>query len=192
MAFRLGRVLTPLLMLAACPLPALAEEAPQGFQAAEGAALRHDGSGYMFPRQVGAFTRSSEWSRDPTGEYVAIRYDRASAGGEPVVLYLALVHIGEMKAHEHYAAIKPQAQRFFSAITLKSEGPVKNPRVGTAAFRGTFTGERGGKPWEFSLTTVELGQWAGRLTAAYPAAQAQDAVRAIDDFIAAFPKKPAK
>lgn len=193
MAFRLGKVLTPLLMLCACPIPATAQDVPPGFHLARDAsALVHEGSGYTFPSIVGEFTRTDEWSRDPTGEYVAIRYDHSPAQGEPVILHIALVHIGEMNAHEHYAAIKPQAQRFFSAITLKSEGPVKNPRVGKAAFRGTFSGERAGKPWEFSLTTVELGDWAGRLTAAYPASQAKAATSAIDEFIAAFPKTPAK
>ncbi|MDX3911604.1 MAG: hypothetical protein QHC67_17610 [Sphingobium sp.] len=189
MVSRFGKVLAPLFMLMSCPIPADAQEIPTGFHlAGDGDTLIHEGSGYTFPSHVGDFIRTDEWSRDPTGEYIAIRYDQSSSRGEPVVAYLAVVHIGEMSAHEHYAAIKPQAQRFFSAIELESEGPVKNPRVGKAAFRGTFRGERKGMPWEFSLTTVELGEWAGRLTAAYPATQAKPATEAIDNFIAAFPK----
>src|SRR5690606_20888077 len=49
---------------------------------------------------------------------------------------------------------------------------------------GTFSGLRDGQPWHFSLTTVDYGYWSGRMTAAYPESQADEAEKHLDALLA--------
>jgi hypothetical protein len=101
-------------------------------------------------------------------------------------------HARRSTAAEHYAAMKPQAQRYFSAVSVLSEKASRPRADAAAAFRGTFSGSRNGAPWEFSLTTIDFGSWGARVVTAYPKAVASQARSALDGFIAAFPGKPSR
>ena len=181
---RLWAIVVAVALTGAAPVP----DVPAGFQLArDGATLVHEGSGFRFPRKVGHFTRSAETSHDPDGQYVEIHYSYTPAGQHAVEIRMSLVYIEGMTAAEHYAAMAPQAQRYFSGIVPVSQGPVTVRRDGAPAYRGIFTGGREGVPWEFSLTTIELGGWDGRVVTAYTVAEAQEARTALDGFVAAFP-----
>lgn len=195
MAFRKMTLAAAAAAAVATLQPAFASggKAPDGFKlSADGTTLAHELSGFTFPKQVGHFTRSGETSFDPSGQYIAVHYEYAPRAGEPVLLRISLVNIEGMTAAEHYAAMKPQAQRYFSAVSVLSEGPTRSSQDAVPAYRGTFSGSRTGTPWEFSLTTLDFGNWGARVVTAYPKAVASKARPALDGFIAAFPGKPAK
>ncbi|WP_255245781.1 hypothetical protein [Sphingobium sp. D43FB] len=162
-------------------------EIPDGFILAQGGTtLVHVASGLRFPAEFAGFKRLRERAFDPSGEYIAIGYDRPlGSGSDRIVVRIAVVHIDDMSAHDHFAIMRQRTMSHFSAPTLLSEGPTKiptQPRLN--AYRGTFSGLRDGQPWHFSLTTVDYGYWSGRMTAAYPESQAAEAEKHLGTLLA--------
>ncbi|MFK4874560.1 hypothetical protein [Novosphingobium sp. ZW T3_23] len=161
-----------------------AGEVPEGFTLdRDGTTLIHTASGLRFPAEFEGFKRLKERTFDPSGEYVAIGYDRPLGAGSDaassknrIVVRMAIVHIDEMPARDHYMIMRQAAMAHFAAPSIVSEGPARiptNPRLD--AYRGTFSGYSDNQPWLFSLTTVNYGYWSGRMTAAYPKAQSAEA-----------------
>lgn len=172
-------------------------EIPHGFVlAADETTLVHAASGLRFPAEFAGFTRLRERAFDPGGEYIAVGYDRPlGTGSDRIVVRIAVVHIEDMSAHDHYEIMRQSTMSHFSAPTLLSQGPTKIPNQRRLdAYRGTFTGMRDDQPWNFSLTTVNYGYWSGRMTAAYPASQAAEAQKQLGTLLAAIrlqqPKPP--
>lgn len=166
---------------------AASAEIPDGFALApDGTTLVHLASGLRFPAEFAGFKRLHERAFDPSGEYVAIGYDRPLGTGEDrIVVRIAIVHIDKMSARDHFSIMRQRSMSFFSAPTLLSEGPTKIPtQPRLEAYRGTFTGMRDGQPWHFSLTTVDYGYWSGRMTAAYPESRAAEAERHLSTLLA--------
>ncbi|WP_395397147.1 hypothetical protein WBP07_31230 [Novosphingobium sp. BL-8A] len=153
-------------------------EVPEGFSfAPDGTTLIHVASGLRFPARFKGFTRLKEQATDPSGQYVAISYDHPLKGGKDHLLVrFAVVQIEDMSARDHYVIMRQAAMSHFSAPSVAAEGPVKIPNNPSLdAYRGTFNGFRDNQPWRFSLTTVNYGRWSGRMTAAYPQADAAEA-----------------
>ncbi|WP_454890463.1 hypothetical protein [Sphingopyxis chilensis] len=172
-------------------------EIPDGFVlAADETTLVHAASGLRFPAEFAGFTRLRERAFDPGGEYIAVGYDRPlGTGSDRIVVRIAVVHIEDMSAHDHYEIMRQSTMSHFSAPTLLSQGPTKIPNQRRLdAYRGTFTGMRDNQPWHFSLTTVNYGYWSGRMTAAYPESQAAEAQKQLGTLLAAIrlqqPKPP--
>jgi hypothetical protein len=172
----------------AAPGASISVAVPAGFALdADGSTLVHMTSGFRFPGQVGGFTRLDEHASDPSGEYVAIGYERRLAKVDPIVVRIALVHIVGMTAADHYTIMKPVAMSYFSAVSVLSEGSFSVPAQPDApAYRGIFTGAREGRPWRFSLTTVDFGYWGARLVSAYPASRSSEAERDLGPLLSAF------
>jgi hypothetical protein len=153
-------------------------EIPEGFTLApDGTTLIHTASGLHFPAEFDGFQRLSEKTYDPSGEYIAIGYDRPlDSGKDHLVVRMAIVHIDQMSARDHYMIMRQAAMSHFAAPSIASEGPAKIPtNRRLEAFRGTFSGYRENQPWLFSLTTVNYGYWSGRMTAAFPQKDAAEA-----------------
>ena len=160
------------------PVAAAPSEIPEGFTlAADGTTLVHTASGLHFPAEFEGFKRLNEKTFDPSGEYVAIGYDRPlGTGKDHIVVRMAIVHIDQMSARDHYMIMRQAAMAHFAAPSIASEGPAKIPTNRKLdAYRGTFSGYRDNQPWLFSLTTVNYGYWSGRMTAAFPQAQSAEA-----------------
>lgn len=164
--------------VAQVPLAASSSETPEGFTLEpDGTTLRHDASGLRFPAMFDGFQRSSEKTYDLSGEYVAIGYERPlGSGKDRIVVRLAVVHIDDMPARDHYMIMRQAAMAHFAAPSIVSEGRARIPNNRRLdAYRGTFSGYRDNQPWLFSLTTVNYGYWSGRMTAAFPASQSAEA-----------------
>ncbi|MGH6745408.1 hypothetical protein [Novosphingobium sp.] len=153
-------------------------DVPEGFTlAADGTTLVHTASGLRFPAEFQGFKRLSEKAYDPSGEYVAIGYDRQiGSGSDKIAVRMAILHIDDMSARDHYMIMRQAAMAHFAAPAIVSEGPTKIPTNRKLdAYRGTFSGYRDNQPWLFSLTTVNYGYWSGRMTAAFPKSQSAEA-----------------
>lgn len=161
-------------------------EVPLGFTP-DGDVLIHTASGFRFPAQVAGFTRMKEGGSDPSGEYIAIGYERQLGRDDKIIVRIAIVHLVDMTAAEHYIIMKPVAMSHFFAASVVSETTFSiEGQPDIPGYRGVFAGERDGNPWRFSLTTVDFGYWDGRLASAYPAERACDAESALDGLLAAF------
>lgn len=166
---------------------AAATTVPDGFALApDGTTLVHVASGLRFPAEFEGYTRLRERAFDPGGEYIAIGYDRPlGTGRDRIVVRMAVVHIDKMPARDHYLIMRQATMSHFAAPTIVSEGPATIPtNRRLQAYRGTFTGYRDGKPWRFSLTTVNYGYWSGRMTAAYPESEAAEAEKYLGVLLA--------
>lgn len=176
--------------LASTPAPTATTataEIPDGFVLApDTTTLVHLASGLRFPAEFAGFKRLRERAFDPSGEYIAVGYDRPlGSGADRIVVRIAVVHIDDMSAHDHFSIMRQRTMSHFSAPTLLSEGPTRIPnRPRLDAYRGMFSGLRDGEPWHFSLTTVDYGYWSGRMTAAYPESQAGEAEKHLDTLLA--------
>lgn len=161
-------------------------EVPEGFKlASDGTTLVHIASGLRFPATFKGFTRLKEKAFDPSGEYVAIGYDHPLSGNDHLIVRIAVVHIDQMSARDHYTIMRQAAMSHFSAASVLSEGPTVVPtNPSLDAYRGIFSGFRDGVPWRFSLTTANYGYWSGRLTAAYPERDATQAEQSLDALLA--------
>ncbi|GLI98215.1 hypothetical protein [Sphingobium sp. BS19] len=169
---------------AAQSAPAAAEAtAPAGFRLDSDGTLVHVGSGARFPHVLAGFTRVAEQGYDPSGQYVSVEY-RSPVHGSTIVARISLVHIEQMSAKEHYTIMKWLARSYFDESTPLSEGPVVLPDMPKdAVWRGRFRGSREGVPFEFSLTTVDLGYWGARVATAYPEADQGEAEQRLDTLI---------
>ena len=170
--------------------PAMAAEAqslPDGYDLDEyGSALVHRESGFAFPAEMSGFKRTNSHEKDFSGDYVQIGYDR-KIGDDIIAVRIAVVHLADLTAKDHYEIMKPIAMSYFSSTSVVSEGdyPIFK-KSGIPAYQGIFSGLQENKPWHFSLTTIDYGYWDARLVAAYPEKIDAKAQKAIHDLVAAF------
>src|SRR3546814_18849452 len=89
---------------------------------------RHVASGLRFPAEFAGYTRLRERAFDPGGEYIAVGYDRPlGTGSDRIVVRIAVVHLEDMSAHDHFEIMRQSTMSHFSAPTLLSPGPTKIP-----------------------------------------------------------------
>jgi len=104
-----------------------------------------------------------------------------------IEIRIAIVHLEELKAEDHYKIIRPDVMSHYSGATIVSEGDYfVSGRPDIAAYQGIFDGDKDGVPWHFSLTALDYGYWDARLTASYPQEIDATAQEAIMELIAAF------
>lgn len=161
----------------------VAAVAPTGFHLDGHGDLVHDASGARFPQRFAGFVRTGEASGDPSGEAVMIEY-RFPSEAEVIGARIAIVHIEQMSAADHYAIMRPMARAYFSDIHPLSEGPVNIPGAPNGSvWRGSFQGTRDKVPYEFNLTTVDLGYWSARVATAYPRSGRSEAILRLNALI---------
>ncbi|RYG03399.1 MAG: hypothetical protein EON94_04005 [Caulobacteraceae bacterium] len=157
---------------------------PAGFELKGTDTYVHRASGTEFPMLVVGFTRDRARPFDIAGKDVAVSY-RQEIGGHPVIARIAMIQIVDLTPKEHYLGMKSLVGSYykgmsFTAIQPQGEGPFtpKGMNVGSG-YQGRFKAMQGDTPYELSLSTVKLGAWDVRLTAAYPAAAATEARKNI-------------
>jgi hypothetical protein len=165
-------------------VPAAAQTAranpiPSGFAVERGGDLVHKMTGTRFPASAEGFTRIASMALDATGKYPLVIYERGT-GPDRAIARIAMVQIDDMSALEHFAAMAPTVSNEFRDLRLTQvkpleSGPLTLPGVAPRnAWQGHFSARRGGQRYMLSLSTLDMGHWAGRVTAAYPAAEAAD------------------
>lgn len=153
---------------------------PTGFAVKDRDTLVHMASGTEFPLRVAGFTRVVTRPIDLVGHDVVIAY-RQMIARQPVEAKIALVQIVEMTPQEHYLGMKSMVGQYFQGLSftdiqLESEGPFTPPGMPEGSgYQGRFKASQKGTPYELSLSTVKLGKWDVRLTAAYPSSSATEA-----------------
>jgi len=146
----------------------------------------HKESGFVFPASVAGFRRECEMTTDFSGNNFEIGYLREFDDHE-IEIRIAIVHLEELKAEDHYKIIRPDVMSHYSGATIVSEGDYfVSGRPDIAAYQGIFDGDKDGVPWHFSLTALDYGYWDARLTASYPQEIDATAQEAIMELIAAF------
>lgn len=152
-------------------------DVPAGFRIAKDDTIVHKASRTQFPLHLAGFTRVLEKPFDLVGHNVVVAY-RQTMGGQPVVARIALIQIVGMTPKEHYLGIKSMVGGYFQDLSFtnvkpQGEGPFTMPGMKPeSGYQGRFRAMQKGHPYELSLSTVRLGKWDVRLTAAYPAATA--------------------
>lgn len=168
------------LIVIGAPAAAKKADAPIGFSLKAHGTLQHKASGTRFPMQIAGFTRSAERAYDLTGKDAAVAY-REKINGEDVVARIALLQIAGMTPKEHYLGMQALVGQYFQGMSFtdvapRGEGPFDPPGLTPGSgYQGRFSAKLNGVPYELSLSTVKLGKWDVRLTAAYPAASAGQA-----------------
>lgn len=149
--------------------------APPGFSVKADGTLVHRASGSAFPDHVAGFTRAADRAFDPAGRDIAITY-RSDIGGKPIVASITLIHIVGMTPHEHFLGLRSVAPTYFPGLGLANivpagDGPFTPPGLSAmSGWQGRFRARKGREPFDLSLSTLSLGYWSARLTAAYPSA----------------------
>jgi hypothetical protein len=170
---------------------------PAGFVSKAPDILVHQASGTEFPREIAGFVRADAHPFDPSGHDIVIAY-RQAIDGHPVAANIAMIHIVEMTPKEHYLGMKGTVGTFFRGLPFtdiepQGEGPFDPPGMAPGSgFQGRFRAMQDGTPYELSLSTVKLGQWDIRLTAAYPEAAAPAAREHILALVAELQKTAPK
>lgn len=164
--------------------PAIADakksDVPTGFVKKSRGLLIHKASGTEFPLKLAGFTRTDETGFDLAGKDAVVVY-KQKIGGEDVVARIALIQIVGMTPKEHYLGMKGLIANYFEGmsftnVTPGGEGTFDPPGLApNSGYQGRFGAELKGVPYELSLSTVKLGSWDVRMTAAYPSANAQEA-----------------
>ncbi|QJU58671.1 hypothetical protein HL653_13650 [Sphingomonas sp. AP4-R1] len=171
------------------PQRALAAASTTDFKPGPDGSLVHTPTGLRFPRTAEGFTRTATVSLDPAGDYATITYE-SGKGAKRIVAQIALVQIRDMTALEHYAAMAPRIGTYFPGLTFDqvkplSDGPLSLPGVAPRdAWQGHFSASRGDQPYMLSLSTLDMGAWAGRVAAAYPEADTADARTRLNTLVA--------
>ena len=162
---------------------------PAGFALKRGGDLVHTKTGTRFPAAADGFQRIASVALDATGKYPLVIYERGSGAGKAIAR-IALVQIDDMSALEHFAAMAPTVGNEFRDLRLTQvkpleSGPLALPGVAPRnAWQGHFSARRGNQPYMLSLSTLDMGHWAGRVTAAYPAAGASDVQKRLYALVA--------
>lgn len=171
------------------PQQAMAAASTADFKPGPEGSLVHIPTGLTFPRTAQGFTRTATVSLDPAGDYATVTYESGS-GANRIVAQLALVQIRDMTALEHYAAMSPRIGTYFPGLTFDqvkpiSDGPLALPGVAPRdAWQGHFSASRNSQPYVLSLSTLDMGAWAGRVAAAYPEKGAADARQRLNALVA--------
>jgi len=153
--------------------------ATPGFTASSQGDLVHDATGTRFPAAAFGFTRVSTIAFDPSGEYATVTYQRGKGSGRSFA-QIALVQISDMTALEHYAAMSPVIGTYFPGLKFEAITPIANGPMALAgveprhAWQGRFSATLDQRPYFLSLSTLDMGAWSGRVTAAYPKADARN------------------
>jgi hypothetical protein len=151
--------------------------APTGFRITKDDTIVHKASKTRFPLHLAGFTRVLEKPFDLAGHNVVVAYSQ-TINGQPVLARIALIQIVGMTPKEHYLGIKSMVGSYvqglsFTNVKPQGEGPFTLPGMKPeSGYQGRFKAMQKGHPYELSLSTVRLGKWDVRLTAAYPAATA--------------------
>jgi len=143
----------------------------------EPGSIIHKDSGFIFPATIAGFRRECEMT---TGYLRDIE-------GHQIEIKIAIVHLEELKAEDHYKITRPDVMSHYSGATIVSEGDYfVSGRPDIAAYQGIFDGDKDGVPWHFSVTALDYGYWDARLTASYPQEIDAAAQEAILELITAF------
>jgi hypothetical protein len=159
-----------------------------GFRTGPDGTVTHQPTGTRFPAAADGFVRTSTQSLDPTGKYPVVTYERGT-GARKSVARIALVQIDDMSALEHYAAMAPTIGTHFGDLHFDhikpiSDGPLALPGVAPRnAWQGRFSAMRGRQKYVLSLSTLDMGRWGGRVTAAYPQADAVDVRKRLNALV---------
>tara|TARA_R110000824_G_scaffold211072_5_gene397048 strand:+ start:270 stop:905 length:636 start_codon:yes stop_codon:yes gene_type:complete len=152
----------------------------------EPGAIIHKESGFIFPATIAGFRRECEMTTDFSGNNFEIGYLRDFEGHE-IEIKIAIIHLEELNAEDHYKIVKPDMLSHYSNATSLSEGDYfVSGRPDIAAYQGIFDGDKDGIPWHFSVTALDYGYWDARLTASYPQEVDAAAQEAIMELITAF------
>jgi len=163
-------------------------DTPEGFKLQKDGTLIHEKSSTHFPLVYEGFGRTSNYAYSPGGKNVSVVYT-AQLHGQMAEVRIALVHILMMTAHEHYAALSPVVGTYFQDMHFTGTKPIEDGALAVPgledgkAWQGRFKAVRNKQPYMLSLTTVDLGYWSARVTAAYPMSQAADAQARITKLI---------
>lgn len=176
-----------LLFLGAMGSGAAAEAPQRTFLSADGGkALVHVESGTKLPAKLAGFTRIGERKFDGGGEYVGVAYKRDLPGAGAVVLTIAIVHIQDMTAAQHFIIAKPMVLKGLTDVTTLSEGAYDRPGKGMDGYQGLYNARNEGKPVSVGLWTVQRGYWSLRGRAEFPQDKQAESRAAIDGFVDAF------
>lgn len=155
-----------------------APSVPTGFVLKGADTLVHRVSGTQFPTKLAGFARYGAKPFDLEGKDIVIAY-REKIDGQPVAANIAMIQIVAMTPKEHYLGMKSIVGTYFKDLPFtniqpQGEGPF-NPQgmAPGSGFQGRFRAYLYSTPYELSLSTVKLGTWDVRLTAAYPSATAR-------------------
>jgi len=152
----------------------------------EPGAIIHKDSGFIFPATIAGFHRQCEMTTDFTGNNFEIGYLRDYQDHE-IEIKIAIVHLAELNAEDHYKIIKPDMLSHYSSAAVVSEGDYfVSGRPDIAAYQGIFDGDKDGVPWHFSVTALDYGYWDARVMASYPLEIDTAAQEAIMELITAF------
>jgi hypothetical protein len=152
----------------------------------EPGAIIHTDSGFIFPATIAGFRRQCEMTTDFSGNNFEIGYLRDFEGHE-IEIKIAIVHLEELNAADHYTIIKPDMLSHYSSAAAISEGDYfVSGRPDIPAYQGIFDGIKGDIPWHFSVTTLDYGYWDARLMASYPQEVDAAAQEGIMELITAF------
>lgn len=141
--------------------------------------LVQNATGLRFPGVGYGFKRTSAEALDAAGKSTVVSYERATPNGQSVAR-IAVVEINDMSALEHFAGMSPIVGTYFGKLHFKdikpvSDGPLNlNGVAPRNAWQGHFTATLDGRPYLLSLSTLDMGRYAGRVTAAYPRRDAKD------------------
>lgn len=151
-----------------------------------GSAIVHKDSGFVFPAETAGFRRLCEMTTDFSGNNFKIRYER-EIEGDLVSVDIAVVHLEDLTAHDHYQIMKPSVMSHYASASTVSEGDYfVSKRADISAYQGIFDGQKGQVPWHFSLTAIDYGYWDARLIASYPQEIDVQAQEAIMELVTAF------
>ena len=176
------------LALSTAPASAQKQGAGPGFTLSKNGTLIHRASRTQFPAAVAGFTRMRSNALDDKGREVSVSYVQ-NLGGKAVIARVALIHMEKLSAKEHVLGLKPFVGTFFTDLKLRniqphSEGPIEIQGLKPgSAYQARLRAQVGRIPYEVSLTSVNLGYWDARLTAAYPRAVARQSQARITELV---------
>lgn len=151
-----------------------------------GSAIVHKDSGFVFPAETAGFRRLCEMTTDFSGDNFQIRYER-TIDEQLVAVDIAVVHLEDLTARDHYQIIKPTVMSHYSSASIESEGDYfVSGREDLSAYQGIFDGQKDQVPWHVSVTAIDYGYWDARLIASYPHELDVPAQEALMELVAAF------
>jgi len=151
-----------------------------------GSAIVHKDSNFIFPAETAGFRRLCEMTADFSGESFQIRYERM-IGEQLVSVDIAVVHLEDLTARDHYQIIKPSVMSHCSSASIESERDYFiSGRDDLDAYQGIFDGQKDDVPWHVSLTAIDYGYWDARLIASYPHELDVPAQEALMELVNAF------
>ena len=186
-----------LALIAAIAMPAPASQATAAdqttaasspFRAGPDGSMIHHSTEIAFPRASDGFVRVSIQALDNRNESVVVVYERGK-GDHKSAARVTLVQIDDMSAHEHFAGMAPIVGTYFDGLHFTDIKPISDGPLDLAgvpprnAWQGHFTAVRGKEHYILSLSTLDMGNWGGRVTAAYPRDEASDIQKRLNALV---------